>query len=133
MVEGKFKLKIISPDRVFFEDDIDMVELTTSEGEIGIYAQHIPLTAVVEPCAVHIHMNGEIKKAAVHSGFVEILKDQVTVLAEIAEWPEEIDINRANEARIRAERRLNSHDSNVDTLRAEMALKRSIARIKAVD
>lgn len=133
MADGKlFRLKIISPDRIFYEGDVSMVELATSEGEIGIYAGHVPLTAVVEPCVMNIHEAEGLKKAALHSGFIEILKDQVSILAEVAEWPEEIDVNRANEARLRAERRLSgSEGSGVDVLRAELALKRSIARIKA--
>ena len=80
-----------------------------------------------------IHQNDGIKKAAVHGGIVEVLKDKVTILAEIAEWPDEIDVNRANEAKIRAERRLASKDSNLDVSRAEMALKRSLARLGAAD
>ena len=134
MADGKlFKLKIISPDRVFFEGDVEMFELSTSEGEIGVYAEHVPLTGIVIPCVAKIHQNGEVRKAAIHSGFVEILKDSVTVLAEIAEWPSEIDINRANEAKIRAERRISSGDPNINQLRAEMALKRSLARLGAAD
>lgn len=128
-----FKLKIISPDRIFYEGDVSMVELATTEGEIGVYANHIPLTAVIQPCVMNIHEEGGIKKAALHSGFVEILPDRVSVLAEIVEWPDEIDVNRANEARIRAERRIASHENGTDMLRAELALKRSIARIKALD
>lgn len=128
-----FKLKIISPDRVFYEGDVSMVELATTEGEIGVYADHIPLTAVIQPCVMNIHEEGGIKKAALHSGFIEILPQQVSILAEIAEWPEEIDVNRANEARIRAEHRLAGNDKGTDMLRAELALKRSMARIKALD
>lgn len=79
-----------------------------------------------------IHTDEGIKKAAVH-GIIEILQSQVNVLAEVAEWPEEIDVNRANEARVRAERRLKSSDADVNIVRAEMALKRSLARINAVD
>lgn len=131
--EKTFKLKIISPDRVFFEDDVTMVELGTSEGEMGVYAGHIPLTAILVPDTVKIHKGDDVRKAALHSGFVEVMPDCVTILAEIAEWPEEIDVNRANEARIRAERRLSSHDSNVNTMRAELALKRSLARLGAID
>ena len=85
------------------------------------------------PCVLTIHQNDGIKKAAVHGGIVEVLKDKVTILAEIAEWPDEIDVNRANEAKIRAERRLASKDSNLDVSRAEMALKRSLARLGAAD
>ena len=128
-----FKLLVNTPDRVFFHEDATMVELATSEGEIGVYADHIPLTAVLVPCVLRIHQDGEVKRAAVHGGIVEILKDKVTILAEIAEWPEEIDVNRANEAKIRAEKRLSSRDSKTDVVRAEMALKRSMARLNAVD
>ena len=131
--EKTFRLKIISPDRVFYEGDVTMLELATSEGEMGIYAEHMPLTAVLMPDTIKIHVAGEIKTAALHSGFVEILGDRVTVLAEVVEWPEEIDVNRANEARIRAERRLASHDDNINVMRAELALKRSLARLGAVD
>ena len=91
------------------------------------------LTAVLVPCVLTIHQNDGIKKAAVHGGIVEVLKDKVTILAEIAEWPDEIDVNRANDAKIRAERRLASKDSNLDVPRAEMALKRSLARLGAAD
>ena len=127
------KLLVNRPERVFSNDDVTFVELSTSEGEIGVYPNHIPLTAVLVPCVLKIHQDGEVKKAAGHGGIVEILKDSVTVLAEIAEWPEEIDVNRANEAKIRAERRLSAKDSNLDVHRAEMALKRSLARLGAVD
>ena len=127
-----FQLKIISPDRIFYEGDVDMVEFTSSEGEMGVYADHIPLTTVLVPGIMTIHKEGEIKKAAVHAGFAEILQDSVTILAEVAEWPDEIDINRANEARIRAERRLGgtSGEADINLLRAELALKRSLTRIK---
>lgn len=129
----KFKLLVTTPDRVFYEDDVTIVELTTSEGEIGIYAEHVPLTAVLIPCVMTIHADGDIKKAAVHGGIVEVLKDKVTVLAEVAEWPDEIDVARANEARLRAERRLASHEADINVMRAELALKRSMARLNAVD
>ena len=129
----KFELIVNTPDRQFYHDDVNMVELVTSEGEIGVYAEHIPLTAVIVPGVMRIHEDGQIKKAAVHGGIIEILKDKVTVLAEVAEWPEEIDVNRANEAMIRAERRIKSGEANIDMVRAEAALKRSMARLGAVD
>lgn len=130
---GTMKLLVNTPERVFFNGEATFVELVTSEGEIGVYPQHIPLTAVLVPCVLTIHQNDGIKKAAVHGGIVEVLKDKVTILAEIAEWPDEIDVNRANDAKIRAERRLASKDSNLDVPRAEMALKRSLARLGAAD
>ena len=124
-----FKLQVIAPDRVFLEEDADMVELTTTEGEIGVLKDHIPLTAIVAPGILRIKKDGQQKEAALLEGFVEILPDKVVILAESCEWPEEIDINRANEAKIRAERRLKSADAEMNEARAELALRRSLVRL----
>ena len=87
-----FQVEIITPDRVFYTGEGDMIEFTTASGEIGVYKKHIPLTTVLAPGIVKIHKTGEDDViAAVHSGFAEILPDKVTLLAEIAEWPNEID------------------------------------------
>ena len=125
-----FQLQIISPNRIFYDGQVTMVEMTTGEGEIGVYARHLPITTTLEPGIVKIHEEGTIKEAAVHAGFVVILQDKVTLMAEIAEWPEEIDVNRAEEAKIRAERRLSSHEENLNIQRAELALRRSLVRIE---
>ena len=124
------KLRIITPDEQFYEGDVTMVELTTSEGDIGVYPNHIPLTAVAAPGVLKIHEGAEVKEAALISGFLTILPDEMTILAEIAEWPDEIDFKRAEEARIRAERRLSDHSPETDVLRAEMALKRALVRLE---
>ena len=127
-----FTLQIIAPDREFYVGEATMVELRTTEGEIGVLKGHIPVTAVIAPGLVRIHEDGgEIKIAALHAGFIEILKDKVTILAEVVEWPDEIDEKRAEEARIRAERRLADHADGTNIPRAELALKRAIARIEA--
>jgi len=134
MADSKyFKVKVISPDRVFFEGEADLLELKTSEGDIGILAGHIPLTAVIAPGILRITKDGEVKEASLLEGFVEILQDRVTVLAEACEWPDEIDINRANEAKIRAERRLAGGESDINYARAEMALRRALIRIELGD
>ena len=131
MADKLFELKIITPDRTFFVGDSTIVELNTTEGQVGIYADHAPTAMILSPGVAHIHdAEGNVKAAALHSGFIEIGKKSVMVLAEIAEWPDEIDINRANEARIRAERRLSSHEGEIDVARAEYALKRALARIE---
>ena len=126
-----FLLKIISPDRIFYEGNVFMVELTTSEGDVGIYKDHIPLTSIVVPCVITITEEGDKKKAAIHGGFMEVQKDEITILAEAAEWPDEIDINRAKEAKIRAERRLHEKADATNMGRAQTALQRAIARISA--
>lgn len=133
MEEKFFELKIITPDREFYDGKAWFVEMYTSEGIIGVYKNHIPLTCILVPGILRIYENDteEPKKAVVHSGFVEILPDRITVMAEVAEWPDEIDINRANEAKIRAERRIKEGEGvNID--RAEAALRRSLARIEAL-
>ena len=92
----KFKLSIIAPDASFYEGEAEFLEFTSTEGQMGVYAQHIPLTTILEPCVMTIHNDGEKKKAAVIGGFIEILKEKVTVLAESAQWPEEIDLDRGS-------------------------------------
>lgn len=128
MADKLFDIRIICPERVFYEGDCDMLEFKTTEGEMGVYAGHIPLTAVIAPGVLRIKKNGETKEAALLDGFVEVLPDKVMILAESCEWPEEIDLNRAKEAQIRAERRIKSHD-NIDLPRAEAALRRALIRI----
>ena len=127
-----FKLRIITPERVFFEKDAYMVEFNTTEGEIGVYASHIPLTCIIKPGILTIRMEGEEKEAALHSGFVEILPDQVTILAEVIEWPEEIDLPRAEAAMERAKERIAHRTSQTDIARAETALMRAMARISVL-
>lgn len=132
MADNKlFDLEIISPDRVFYRGKVKMVELNTSDGRIGIYKNHIPLTTILEPGIVTITEESDKKTAAVHTGFIEILKEKVVVLAEIAEWPEEIDVNRAMDAKIRAERRMESHNSDVSLARAQLSLRKALVRIEA--
>lgn len=128
-----FKLEIISPDRVFFDGEAEMIEVRTTEGDIGVLKGHIPLTTIIAPGILKIIEGNNVKEAALHNGFIEIQKDKVTILAETCEWPDEIDINRANEAKIRAERRLKGSDGQINEIRAEMALKRSLTRIELVN
>ena len=128
--ERSFQLKIITPERVFYEGSADMVEFNTTEGEMGVYRNHVPLTVILKPGILTITDGDDVKEAALHAGFVEILQDQVTIMAEIIEWPSEIDLSRAEEAKRRAEERLASRTPETDVARAETALKRAIARIE---
>ena len=124
-----FKIEIITPDRVFYTGETDFLEFTTTAGEIGVYKNHIPTTTVLAPGIVTIHNGDEVKRAAVHAGFAEIQNDKVTLLAEVAEWPDEIDVSRAEAAKERAERRLAEKAEGLDVMRAELALRRAIVRI----
>ena len=132
--DNLFDLKIITPDRVFYSGKASFLELNTVEGEIGIYKNNIPMTTVLEPgIATITEEGGNKKEAALHTGFMEILGDRITILAEIAEWPDEIDRNRAQEAKIRAERRLQNDKSNINITRAELALHKALVRIELAD
>ena len=129
MAESSMKVRIICPERIFYEGEVTMLELTTTEGAIGVCPGHIPLTAVLAPGILKIHeTGGKVREAALMSGFLEILPAEVRVLAEVVEWPEEIDVKRAEEAKIRSERHL--ADKNWDHARAMAQLRRSLVRME---
>ena len=109
-----FTVEIITPDRIFYKGEGDMIEFTTAVGEIGVYKKHIPLTTVLAPGVVKIHKTGA---------------DKVTLLAEIAEWPDEIDKGRAEAAMKRAEERLANKTEAIDVKRAEFALRKALVRL----
>lgn len=129
MADKTMQLEIMSPDRNFYNGEVTMVEFNTTEGYIGVYPEHIPLAVILSPGVLVIHEEAGEKKAALHAGFAKITKEKVTIFAEVAEWPDEIDFNRAEEARIRAERRMSGDKSGIDLQRAEIALKKSLIRI----
>lgn len=127
-----FTLRIITPDRIFYEGEASMVEFNTTEGEIGILKRHIPTTVIISPGILNIQEKEGEKQAALHAGFAEILQDKVVIMAEIVEWPHEIDLERAEDAKERAEERLRSKTPETDVLRAETALQRALARIHVI-
>ncbi len=125
-------MRIITPERIFYEGVAEMVEFNTTEGEIGVLPGHIPMTVILMPGVLTIHEAEEEKWAALHAGFAEILPDQVTILAEIVEWPQEINRTRAEAAKQRAQERLARREPGLDTARAEVALRKAIARIQVL-
>ncbi len=127
MADAKMKVNIIAPDRTFFAGDVSFAEFNTIEGIIGVYPRHIPMTVVIAPGVLKLKTDEGEKEAALHSGFAEILGDSIKMLAESVEWPEEIDVHRAEEAKVRAERRIK--ESAMDQNRAELALKRAVVRL----
>ena len=127
-----FALRIITPDKVFYEGDVEMVEFNTTEGEIGIYRNHVPMTVIIKPGVLTITETDGEKKAALHAGFVEILPDKVTILAEAIEWPDEIDVERAQSAEERARERIAARGEGIDLDRASVALQRALARINCL-
>ena len=130
------KLEIVSPDRVVYAADIDMLIARSTGGEIGILPKHIPLVTGLWPHAMKIHVDAKEQLIAVAGGFMEVTPDKITVLATAAEEPIDIDINRAQRAYERAQERLQKlredpeEASIIDEQRASLALKRAAARLQ---
>lgn len=125
-----FKLEIVTPERMFFSGDVESVVLKTLQGEIGILPGHIPLVAAVAVGPLRIKKDGEWVEAVLTEGFMEIKQDKTIILTDTAEWPHEIDENRAEAARIRAEERLHQKLSQMEYIRSQAALSRAMARLR---
>lgn len=131
MAENKIALKVITPQREMYSGNAEMVIMRTKSGDVGIMYGHQPMVTVLDYGVMRIQNSDDSgdKTAAVFGGFAQIDADGITILTDSAEWDAEIDLKRAEEARKRAEERLNSNNTDVDTLRAELALKRALIRI----
>lgn len=122
-----FPLKIVTPKGIYLEKDVDILNIRTTNGQIGILAHHLPLASAIEISEMDYVANGERFIYAIAGGFVYVGNDETTIIANSIESQEEIDLARANQAKQRAEKRLSSGDG--DILRAEIALKKAINRI----
>lgn len=125
-----FKLEIATPDRRFFSGEVEMVVLKTPEGEMGILKDHAPMVVAIDIGPIRILQNGEWMEAFLSEGFMEITKEKTVILCDTAEWPNEIDINRAKAAKDRAEERLQRQLSQIEYVRSRTALARAMARLK---
>jgi F-type H+-transporting ATPase subunit epsilon len=133
-VADKFTLQIVTPEREFYKGEASMLVFNTSEGEIGVLKGHIPLTTILKSGEMIIKNDGQEKKAALHSGFAEITGEKVVIITDAAEWPEEIDKQRALEAKKRAEQALvESQISDVQMARIHASLSRALARITVAE
>jgi F-type H+-transporting ATPase subunit epsilon len=122
-------VSVVTPDGPVLEDNFEMVSCKAETGELGILPGHIPLVAPLSIGAVRLKRDNGIERLSINGGFMEVRPDKVTILAQSAELPADIDIERAKEAKSRAEGRLQSKQDNVDFQRAELALKRALNRL----
>lgn len=124
-------LEIVTPERLVYSEQVNSLIARGVEGELGILPGHIPLVTPLQIAPITIKNGKQEKQVAVGGGFIEIRKDKVVVLAESAEFPEDIDVDRARAAKERAERRLSSQSNQdqFDHRRAEIALQKAINRI----
>lgn len=125
-----FYLEIVTPERKFFSGDLEMLVLKTPEGEIGILKDHMPMVVAVAIGPVRIKKDGDWLEAVLSEGFMEVMQDKVILLVDTAEWPNEIDINRAKAAEERARERLESQLSRVEYMQSQAALQRALSRLK---
>jgi F-type H+-transporting ATPase subunit epsilon len=128
---AKLKLEIVTPEGRAYQDDVDMVVLPGSEGELGIYPAHVPLMTQLVPGEVRIFKDGKQTELVVGSGFAEITHTQVSVLTDSAMEDESIDENVAEEAMKRAEAALKDKSlASEELAEAEAALARSLAQLR---
>jgi len=129
---AKLKLKVITPEKVLFEDDnVDAVYSISIDGEFGVLPEHIPY---MTPLAIGVSkfMTGnEIKYISTMGGIFQVQNNEVLILTDDAEFGEDIDVPRAKAAKERAEVRLEQGKDDIDIRRAEIALARAVTRIKA--
>ena len=126
------RLEIITAERVVYSDDVDVLIAPGVEGELGILPHHAPLMTIISPGEITVRKDGEDTYLAVSGGFLEVMANHVTILADAAERSDEIDEARVQEAVRRAEERIRMRASDSDLERAVSALQRSQARLRVV-
>jgi F-type H+-transporting ATPase subunit epsilon len=124
------KLEIVTPDAKTFSEDVEMVTLPGSEGEMGIYPQHVPLLTQIVPGELVVRKGGRDSFLAVGEGFVEITGERVAVMTDMAIRAENIDEVKAEDARQRAEARLAEHLDDEENAMVKAALAHALAQLK---
>lgn len=123
------KVSVVTPDGPVITGDFEMVSCKTESGEIGILPGHIPLVAPLVIDSVRLKHDNTEEIIVVNGGFLEVRPDEVSILSPAAELAADVDIARAEEARLRAEKLLEEQD-DIDKERAELALMRAMNRIR---
>ena len=126
----KLTLEIVTPERSLVSEEVDEVQLPGAEGYFGVLPGHTPLLATLQVGELWYRIGQERHYLAVAFGFAEVLPDRVTVLAQIAEKPEDIDVPRAEAAKKRAEERLARPPVDLDFERARIAMMKSLSRLQ---
>lgn len=127
---NKIRLDIVTPDRMVYSEDVNMVIARATDGDLGILPGHAPLIAGLDIWPLRIMKDEGEQQVSLCGGFIEVRPQKITILASCAEKPEEIDIKRAEAAKERAETRLRGNTPDTDVARAEVALKRAMMRLR---
>ncbi len=127
------RLEIITAERQVFADEVSLVVAPGIEGELGILPHHAPLMTILKPGELLIRKDNEEIYMAISGGFLEVRPDKVIILADACERAEEINIERAQTAKERAEQLLKTHPPGTDISQVEAALRRSLIRLKVAE
>lgn len=127
----KLYCQIITPEKVVYADEVDMVVATGTDGEFGILPLHTPFIALLKVGELRLKKGEEQEYIAVHGGYLEVLEDRVTVLSEAAELASQIDVERAQKAKERAERALAQEGVSAEDIeKAQKSLEKALLRLK---
>jgi len=126
---AKLKLEIIQPVKEKITGEYDHIIIPGADGDFGIMMNHTPFITKIRPGILQLFVGDKSEKFAIHDGFVTIDNDVVKIVCSILERENEIDVKRAEAAKVRAEKRLKSNQKDIDFRRAEYALKKSLVRL----
>ncbi len=127
------RLEIVTAERLVFADDVNLVVAPGIQGQLGILPHHAPLMTMIMPGELFIRKGREEFSMCVTGGFLEVRPDKVVVLADTCEREEEIDLERAEAARQRAEERVKEQKGDISLARAQASLQRSLIRLKVAE
>jgi F-type H+-transporting ATPase subunit epsilon len=123
-------IDIVTPERRLLSEEVDMVTLPGTAGQMGVLRGHAPLLSTLDIGEIVLHNKGQIRSIAVHGGVVEVRPNKVTVLADLAESAEDIDVERAEAARQRAQKLLEEREAGKYDPAAVASLRRSMLRLR---
>ncbi len=125
-----YNIKVLTPDRVFYEGETEQIIAKTTSGNVGILAGHSPYVASIVPSELKIKLDGQFKSAAISDGVIKVSNDgRVTILSSAVEWSDEIDVARAQRSKERAEAAIKADASRTEFDLAEQRLKRALNRL----
>ncbi|AGB42331.1 ATP synthase, F1 epsilon subunit [Halobacteroides halobius DSM 5150] len=127
---AQMKLNIVTPEGSVYDDQAKMITVRTIDGDRGIMPHHEPLITGVDIGPIKIKEDSDELHLAASHGYMEVTPEEVTILVDTAEFADEIDVERAEEAKKRAEDRLNKGNDNINERRAEIALQKAINRLR---
>ena len=131
MADQKIHLKIITPEKIVFEDDVDFISAQGTKGSFGVYPNHVPFMSVLAVDTAKVVKDGNEMIFSIIGGAFQLKDNQAVILSEVAENGEDIDTARAELAKERAEARLASAQTTQDAKKANMAIARAMVRLKA--